>query len=62
MLLHSILAPYFMGSVCSFSFGEEKQKSHFVALTSLEAAICYVDQTGIELTEICLPLFPMCWD
>jgi hypothetical protein len=22
----------------------------------------YVDQPGLELTEICLPLPPMCWD
>jgi hypothetical protein len=24
--------------------------------------ICFVDQPGLKLTDICLPLLPRCWD
>ena len=33
-----------------------------VALAVLELRTGTVDQVGLELTEICLPLPPECWD
>ncbi|KAM7339825.1 hypothetical protein ACRRTK_000440 [Alexandromys fortis] len=43
-----------------FFFGFSRQGFSVVLEPVLELAL--VDQAGLELTEICLPLPPECWD
>ena len=43
-----------------FIFGFSRQNFSVALEPVLELAL--VDQVGLELTEICLPLPPDCWD
>ena len=45
---------------CLFGFGFSRQGLSVVLEPVLELAL--VDQAGLELTEIRLPLSPECWD
>jgi hypothetical protein len=46
--------------LCNFVF--EMRQGDVLLCNPVWARILYIDQTGLKLTEICLPLSPNYWD
>jgi hypothetical protein len=57
--IEHFVIPLYLFINTSFSFFFFDTGSHYVALAGLELS---VDQAGLELREILLPLPPKCWD